>query len=272
MTEPALQLPGGEGARKSNLAFALASLPRDRREDALVFYTFCRAVDDIADDPHIPPAEKHAQLARWRTATPEEMPPPFADLIARRHLNLNLLREIVLGVEMDITPRRYETYAELQAYCWRVACAVGLVSIEIFGCEHPDSKIYAEHLGYALQLTNILRDVAEDAALGRIYLPSEDLRRFGVNEESLFERRPDGDFLGLMRFEAARAEGHFRDAEAILPADDRRALAPARIMHSSYHKILRRMTAGGFRVFQQRYRLAWWEKLLLLGRTLSPVR
>lgn len=268
MNDPKLQLTGGEGARQSNLAFALASLPRDRRDDALVFYAFCRAVDDIADDPKLPPAEKHALLGRWKTAAPEEMPSELAGLIKRRSLNLNLLREIVLGVEMDIEPRPYETYEALRAYCWRVACAVGLVSIDIFGCRHPDSKIYAEHLGHALQLTNILRDVAEDAALGRIYLPREDLARFGVSPRSLFDGRPDGDFLGLMRFEAERAREHFREAEKTLPPEDARALAPAKIMQSSYRKILRRMINDGFRVFQKRYRLSWWEKLLLLGRTL----
>jgi 15-cis-phytoene synthase len=266
MKAPSLQLASREGAKKSNLAFALACLPSDRRSDALLFYDFCRTVDDIADDPVRPPSEKRVLLDQWKTASPNELPSAFAGMVARRALDPALLREIILGVEMDIEPRRYETRAELRGYCWRVACAVGLVSIDIFGCRDPGSKTYAEFLGQALQLTNILRDVGEDASLGRIYLPLEDLRRFSVSEKSLLAGKPDGNFFGLMSFEADRAREDFLGARQSLPAGDRRALGSARIMQISYEKILARMTAGGFRVFERRYRLSRWEKFCLLAR------
>jgi len=270
MPPPSLQLASAEGARQSNLAFALTCLPRDRRGDALVFYDFCRAVDDIADDPARPTAEKTALLDQWKTALTEQtgLPEPLDSLIRRHDLDPSLLREIVLGVEMDIAPPIYESFHDLRAYCWRVACAVGLVSIKIFGCSHPDSKTFAEHLGYALQLTNILRDVAEDAALGRIYLPQEDLRRFGVNPERLLAGRPDGDFAGLMHFEAERARLEFHQAQNTLPAPDAHALRPAILMQAAYEKILTRMTTDGFRVFEKRYRLGKLDKALLLGRAL----
>lgn len=272
MSRTPLQLASQEGARKSNLAFALAGLPRDRRSDAMIFYSFCRAVDDIADDPLRSPGEKREILAHWKDALEknENLPPPLVEIIQRRNLDRGLLREIVLGMEMDVEPARYATYDDLRAYCWRVACAVGLVSIEIFGCRHAASKIFAEHLGHALQLTNILRDVGEDAAMGRIYLPLEDLRRFGVSESSLLAQKPDGDFSGLMKFEAARAKEQFASAKNILPAGDAAALAPARAMQAIYEKILKRMTADGFNVFAKRYRVPAWEKTILLGKTLLP--
>jgi 15-cis-phytoene synthase len=263
---PALQLAPRAGARKSNLAFALGSLPPNRRRDALVFYDFCRAVDDIADDPGRSPEEKRTLLELWRTSLikGENLPEALRDVLERHDIDRRLLVEIVLGMETDIDRPRFETREDLRAYCWRVACAVGLVSIEIFGCRNPQSKIYAEFLGYALQLTNILRDVAEDAAAGRIYLPLEDLRRFEVSEASLLARKPVGNFNALMRFEAARARSLFADASRALPADDAHALKPAELMRTIYEKILSRMETDGFRVFEKRYRLSKAEKLIAL--------
>lgn len=265
MSEAPLELAHAEGARQSNLAFALGGLPPARRADAMVFYDFCRIVDDIADGD-LPISEKARLLDRWRTALAHKqgLPPRLATLVDKYHLDTNLLIEIVRGVEMDVEPRLYETYDELKAYCWRVACAVGLISIEIFGCRDPRSKIYAEHLGLALQLTNILRDVAEDASMGRIYLPLEDLRKFGVTESQLLEGSPESGFADLMKFEAGRAEALFQRTTETLPPADARALLPAEVMRVFYAKLLHRMKADGFRVFEKRYRLSKTEKLLTL--------
>lgn len=266
MNLPRLQLASRAGARKSNLAFALGCLPPDRRRDALVFYDFCRAVDDIADDPARSVQEKRELLELWRTSLTlgENLPETLLEVLERHSVDRRLLVEIVLGVETDIEPIRFETPQDLRAYCWRVASAVGLVSIEIFGCKNPQSKIYAEVLGHALQMTNILRDVAEDAAAGRIYLPLEDLRRFGISEASLLAGRPGDTFGALMRFEAARARSLFADASRALPPDDAKALKPAELMRRVYERILSRMEADGFRVFEKRYRLSKAEKLLVL--------
>ena len=261
-----LQLAARANARKSNLAFALRCLPPDRRMDALVFYDFCRAVDDIADEPGRSPAEKRELLGLWKAAlnAGDKLPPALAEVLIRHKIDRRLLVEIVLGVEMDIEPIRYQTHEALRAYCWRVASAVGLASIEIFGCKNPKSKIYAEFLGYALQMTNILRDVAEDAAAGRIYLPLEDLQKFGVGEAGLLRGTPGENFSDLMYFEAARTRALFMEASRALPADDAEALKPAELMHTIYKKILSRMEADGFRVFQKRYRLSKAEKLAIM--------
>lgn len=263
MSEEPLQLPTGSGARQSNLALALWCLPKSDRDDALVFYDFCRAVDDLADDPANSVEQKTSQLARWEQAlqSGQGLPEKLRDLITRRQLDRSLFAEIVLGMKMDIVPQRFPTYEALRGYCWRVACAVGLVSAQIFGCQHPDTKAYSESLGYALQLTNILRDVAEDAGLQRIYLPQEDLARFGITEASLLAGKPEGDFRGLMEFEADRARQLFADAQAELPPSEIARLLPAEIMRTVYQKILAHMEADGFRVFARRYRLSTLEKL-----------
>lgn len=273
MNPPPLRInPPAHSVAESNLAFALLRLPRDRRADALTFYRFCRAIDDIADTPDIPAEEKKASLARWVQAVEngEGLPPELSSIIDRYDIPRPLLCEIIHGCERDIEPIRFATYDELLAYCWQVACAVGLVSIRIFGCRDPKSEIYATKLGYALQLTNILRDVAEDATQGRIYLPLEDLTRFEVREEEILSARPGQRFPELMAFEASRARTFFAEASQGLPPADARALFPAEIMRTLYEKLLHRMEQNGYNVFQTRLRLSRLEKTLTVLRlTLS---
>jgi 15-cis-phytoene synthase len=263
VSEPQLQLASPAGAQKSNLAYALGCLPPARRHDALAFYDFCRAVDDIADDPGRSAEKKRELLELWKTCLTrgENLPEALWAVLVRHGIDRRLLVEIVRGVETDIEPTRFQTYEDLRTYCWRVASAVGLVSIQIFGCKNPASKTYAELLGYALQLTNILRDVAEDAALGRIYLPVEDLQKFEVSERSLLAGKPSGNFSALMRFETARARSLFAAARRALPAEDAYPLKPAELMRTIYERILSRMEADNFRVFERRYRLSRVEKL-----------
>lgn len=235
------------------------------------FYAFCRVVDDIADDPDRSDDERRTELAAWRAGLEHGFEHPGAlegetERLRRKYgIDTRLFVEVVLGMEMDIGERvRYRTFADLQRYCYRVACAVGLVSLKIFGADHPDSVGYGTNLGYALQLTNILRDVGEDIGEGRIYLPLDDLERFGVSEDDLRERRGGENFVALMEFEAERAEGFFRAAERAMPAADRRALSAARKMAKIYRGILSRMRADGFRVFEKRYRLPRWRMVAIL--------
>jgi phytoene synthase len=155
---------------------------------------------------------------------------------------------------------RYQTFEELRVYCYRVASAVGLVSIEIFGYRDPACREYAIQLGLALQVTNIIRDVGKDLGSGRVYLPREDLDRFAYPEDDLRARRYDDRFVRLMEFEAERAEEFFSRAEALLPRGDRRSMVAAEIMASVYHTLLRRMRADRFRVFDKEYRLSKIEK------------
>jgi len=276
-----MELAPARAAGKSHLAFALLWLPRDRRRDAMIFFRFCRAVDDIADEPGRGEDEKRRLLQEWLDAIGRNgLPAELEAVIARRAIERNLLAEIVRGCATDIRPERFETFPDLEKYCWRVACAVGLASIRIFGCEDPASSTYAENLGHALQLTNILRDVGEDAAAGRIYLPLADLRRFGVSVEDLLDGKPTPGFRRLMRFEAGRARARFH--AAIPPAGDRRALLAPEIMKAIYLRILSRLEKDGFPVFARRIRLGRLEKLaaaldvwlrsLIRLRPLDPAR
>jgi phytoene synthase len=167
-----------------------------------------------------------------------------------------MLEEIIDGVEMDLRNVRYNSFEELRVYCYRVASAVGLVSIEIFGYRNPACRQYAIQLGLALQMTNIIRDVGKDLSNGRIYLPQQDLARFEYPEENLRLKKYNNPFLRLMEFEAARAEEFFAHAAELLPREDRRSMVAAEIMRSVYQALLRRMKADGFRVFEKEYRLS----------------
>ena len=260
-------------ASKSNLALAFVALPPDRRADITTFYAFFRLVDDIADDPALEVAEKRRRIGLWRESLLESFAgePPIAasirELIRKYMIQPSLFGEIMDGVEMDLEPRLYETFEELNAYCYRVASAVGLVSIEIFGYRNQDCKLYAVALGTALQLTNILRDVREDWENGeRIYLPMEDLLRFQYTPEDIAGHVHDDRFLRLMNFQADRAVTYYKKAVSLLPPEDRRSMTPARIMAEVYGGILRKMRAQDFRVYDRRYRLGALSKAAIVGR------
>jgi phytoene synthase len=251
---------------KSNLALAFISLGRERKRDMTVFYAFCRVIDDIADSSELSVAEKQKQLAAWRemlrTAAPGEplLAHDVRDLMNKYSFSPEMLEEIIAGVEMDLSIFRYARFQDLRVYCYRVASAVGLVSIEIFGYRNPRCKEYAVELGLALQMTNIIRDVSKDLHAGRIYLPQEDLARWNYSETELQNRQYNERFVRLMEFEAARAREFFSHAAAALPSEDRRTMVPAEIMGSIYRGLLRRMERDKFRVFEKEYRLGRWEK------------
>jgi phytoene synthase len=260
-------------ASKSNLALAFVALPPVRRADITTFYAFCRLVDDIADDRELPVAEKRRRIELWRESMTVEfagepsLAPAVRELIRKYMIQPAYFGEILDGVEMDLEPRRYGTFEELRTYCYRVASAVGLVSIEIFGYRNQGCKQYAIDLGIALQLTNILRDIREDWENGgRIYLPMEDLEKYGYTEGDVAGSVHDERFLGLMSFEADRAATFYQNAAAELPPEDRRSMAPARIMSEVYGRILRKMRKEGFRVYEKRYRLGTLSKAAIVGR------
>ena len=251
---------------KSNLALAFVSLGRERKRDITIFYAFCRVIDDIADSPELGAVEKRVRLAKWRQilqTTAQDEPPLARDvrqLIAKYSLPTSMLEEIIAGVEMDLSTLRYPTFEELRIYCYRVASAVGLVSIEIFGYRNQRCKQYAIELGLALQMTNIIRDVGKDMQNGRIYLPQEDLARFHYSETELIRRHYNERFVQLMEFQARRARQFFANAAAVLPAEDRSAMTPAEIMGSVYRGLLRRIELDKFRVFEKDYHLNKMEK------------
>lgn len=253
-------------ASKSNLAFAFIAMSGARRRDITTFYAFCRLIDDIADDNQRDPETKRRELALWRqslrgeTAGESALAKPVRDLTSRYPIRPEMFEEIITGVEMDIDIRRYVTWDELRVYCHRVASAVGLVSIEIFGYKNPRSRDYAIALGLALQVTNIIRDVARDLRADRIYLPGEDLARFNYAEEDLRNGVTDTRFIQLMNFEADRAEKFFAESTRLLPREDHRSMLPAEIMRSIYQALLRRMKLDNFRMFEKDYQLSKTEK------------
>jgi phytoene synthase len=251
---------------KSNLALAFVSLGRERKRDITIFYAFCRVVDDIADSTELSVIEKRGRLANWRqmlrAGAPDEplLARDVRQLMHKYSLPPDMLEQIIAGVEMDLSIARYPSFEELRVYCYRVASAVGLVSIEIFGYRNARCRDYAIDLGLALQMTNIIRDVWKDFEAGRIYLPEEDLARFHYSERDLAKRQYNEHFVQLMQFEASRAREFFGRAAAELPGEDRRAMAPAEIMGSIYRALLRRIELGNFRVFEKEYRLSKLEK------------
>jgi phytoene synthase len=251
---------------KSNLALAFVALGRERRNDITIFYAFCRVIDDIADSATATTDEKASALKVWRSWIREIGPgePALAGdvrgLYRKYAITPEMLDEIINGVEMDLGTVRYESFEDLRLYCYRVASAVGLVSIEIFGYRNQRCRDYAIELGLALQMTNIIRDVGKDLESDRIYLPGEDLTRFGYPETDLRARSHSPAFISLMDFQASRAENFFSRAAALLPREDRRAMVAAEIMASVYHALLRRMKADRFRVFDKEYRLSKIEK------------
>ncbi len=264
---------------KSNLAFALRILPPDRRADMEVFYAFCRTMDDLADDSALPADERVKGLNTWS----QGLVSGFADATAlqqqvmemkqRCAIPTDLMEAIIDGCRMDLKIQRFQNWDELSQYIWKVACAVGLISIRLFGCKDPASERYAVALGRALQLTNILRDVREDLDNGgRIYLPLDELARFGYSENDLVARVDDERFRALMSFQAERAEGFFREAELAMPSADRRALTPARIMADIYHHLLAAMRRDGFQVLEKRYRISRARKLVILSKHLIAGR
>jgi 15-cis-phytoene synthase len=250
---------------RSNFYYAFLALPRARREALYAVYAFCRTVDDIAD-LGTDPAAQRAGLAAWRRdiahcyadgAVPEHpIARQLATAVRRFALPRAALEAIVEGCEMDLERASYETIEDLLPYCYRVASAVGLCCIEIFGYTDARARDYAVSLGTALQLTNIIRDVGADARNGRVYVPLQDLGSFGVSPDDLRAGRYGDAFVRLMAFQAARAREHYARAWAAFPAADARSLVPAEIMGRIYWALLEEIEARRFRVFDERIALS----------------
>jgi phytoene synthase len=266
---------------RSNFYFAFLALPRERREALYAVYAFCRTVDDLADLGSDPAAQR-AGLARWREDvarcfTPGATP---AHPIARQlqaavrafPIPRAALEAIIDGCEMDLARVRYETFEELEPYCYRVASAVGLCCIEIFGYTEPTARQYAVDLGKALQLTNIMRDVGADARVGRVYLPQRELKDFGVSEDDLVSSRHGPAFVRLMQHQAARARRFYAAAAAAYPEIDARSLVPAEIMGRIYHALLEEIETRRFAVFGERVTVPARRKVAIAVRCWASAR
>lgn len=242
----------------SNLALAFVLLPREKRDAMAALYAFCRAVDDVADEDSVPAADRRAQLAAWREdirRACENRNPQFVlnqefqPVIQKFKLPFQLFDELIKGCEMDLEKTRYETFEELELYCYHVASVVGLLSIEVFGYKNPACRDYAIYLGKALQLTNILRDVKNDAARGRIYLPQIELRKFNVTGAEILNSEYSNRYAALAGNVAERAKHFYQLARKTLPPEDRKAMVAAELMASVYWELLQKLQRDEFNVF-----------------------
>jgi phytoene synthase len=277
-------------ARDTSFYYSFLVLPAEKRRAIVAVWDFCRAVDDAVDEA--PEGTREARVAEWRdelarcfeggsprTTQGRALQP----LIPAFNLPRPAFDALIEGVEMDLHTARYATFAGLYEYCIRVASAVGLMCVEIFGCQDPASKQYAIDLGVALQLTNILRDVPGDLARGRVYIPMEDFARFGCREEDLSAEATHAGHgvrspavKQLLAFQAQRAREYYRRAAAVLPRRDARRLVAARIMGAIYRGILDRIESADYDVFSSVIRVprprraliaaATWARTAITGR------
>jgi phytoene synthase len=261
--------------RQSNTSFyySFSLLPREKREAIHAVYAFCRYTDDIVDE-EADERRKVVLLRKWRMELGHALRGTSAYPIlnqlsatARRfNIPVDHFYDLIRGVEMDLIKTRYETFEELKEYCCLVASSVGLMCRQIFGYKNESTKDYAIKLGIALQLTNMLRDVKDDAKKGRIYIPQEDLRRFGYAEDDLLHFRYTPEFVNLMRFEVQRASDYFDSARAALRNEDKYFFFAARIMWSIYAHILHRIELRNYNVFERRISISRFLKLLITFR------
>jgi len=267
MQEYSKQLTKGSG---SNFYYSFLFLPKRKREAMYAVYAFCRHCDDIVDGT-LSPDEAAAQLKYWQDElercyqgrAEHPIAVKLSETLKRFPIPKRYFEELIEGMEMDLWKTRYATFDELRQYCYRAASVVGLICLEIFGYQSQKAKDYAENLGIAFQLTNILRDLVPDLERGRIYLPLEDLERFSYSEDDLSAHAHNDAFLKLMRFECLRAKGYFQRAEAAFPREDSRSLVAAEIMRAIYWRLLKAIERSPSDVFRGKVSLSKPHRLLL---------
>ena len=270
-------LPGSDAitqSAKSNLALSFASLPQAERRAMSIFYAFCRVVDDVADSTELPIEEKQRQLGEWRQeirraymSTPlTPLGLEMAQIIRTYLIPPTPLEDILNGMEMDMSVLRYPNFALLEKYCYNVASAVGLVSIDIFGCRDPRTRDYAIALGMAFQLTNILRDVKKDASFGRIYLPLDEMAAFGVSQDDIMQGRFNEKMRMLFRYQGLRARYYYAKARRLMVPRDRPKILAAEIMREVYSELLTQIERRDFDVMTNSVRVG------KLGKALLPFR
>ena len=260
---------------KSNLAFALIDLPEEERRHMAEFYAFCRVVDDIVDEPGMTDQERHAALDRWTQVVNgtadnlNELESDLSKLIRELDLDLTPMLNLIDGCREDIAPVQPETREQLLAYTYKVAACVGLTSARILGASEAAFP-YAIALGHALQLVNIIRDMSEDFHQhGRIYMPSEDMKKFGYSIDDIKNKVLSPNLKKMLRYEARLAKKFFSEAETIyagLSPQDKSALIPSQAMSLIYGTILEKMKGDGFNIYAKRYRVNTFHKLWLLFR------
>lgn len=254
---------------KTNFLYSFSLLPKDKYEAINTVYAFCRQTDDIVDNEMESTELKFRKIRQWRNEFEKALKgnSDYAllnqvnKIIKKFSIPVEPFFELIKGMEADLQVSRYKDFATLYQYCFRAAATVGLMCIEIFGYKTENAKQYAVNLGIALQLTNILRDIKYDALNGRIYLPEEDLKRFGYTEDDLMNSRYNESFIELMKFECARAREYFEKANDSFVKEDRKLLFPARIMQKIYFNILQKIEKMNYNVFGKKARVSKAKKL-----------
>lgn len=258
----------------SSFYYSFLFLPPQKRQAITALYAFCREVDDAVDEISDPEVAAKT-LTWWRQEIDQTFqgspshPVGHALQTALSHFDLHseYFHEIIDGMEMDLQQHRYPAFKHLALYCHRVASVVGLLAAEIFGYQNRKTLKYAEKLGLAFQLTNIIRDVREDAERGRIYLPEEDMQRFNVSQNDILHFRQTPELTDLLRFEAQRARDFYQEAKSLLPDEDRYKQRTGLIMSAIYEKTLDELEREGFQVMQHRLSLTPLRKLWLAWKT-----
>lgn len=254
---------------KSSFYYAFNLLPARQREAMNNIYAFCRKTDDIVDEGQDDDEIKYQKLVRWRIEFEKafrgnselQLLNKLAGTISQFHIPIEHFFELIKGMEMDLQKKRYETFEDLRLYCYRVASTVGLMCIEIFGYKNKSALSFAENLGIALQLTNILRDVNKDAGENRIYLPQDELKKFHYSESDLLDKKYNLHFISLMEFEANRANEYFQIATNNLDLDDKSSMFAARAMQHIYSRMLERIIQVKYDVFNQNIKVSKFEKV-----------
>lgn len=264
-----------------NFGYAFLALPRDRREAMHALYAFMRIADDCSDDPSLTIEERRTALQAWSTAFHAGLAgelgdhpalPAVVDTVRRYAIPEQYFQDVLVGVARDMEPVAIATYAELEDYCYLVAGAVGLCCLSIWGIRHPDAIPRGIECGLAFQLTNILRDIGEDRDLGRVYLPSEDLRRFDLTANQFGTSAAAERYRALMEFEVARAHACYVRSEALYDLIEPVGRPILRAMRDIYHGLLYEIERRRYDVFTRRVSLPRWKKLWYVGRVLLTRR
>ena len=254
-----------------NFYYAFKLLPKPKRLAIYATYAFCRICDDIVDSPGTP-SNKIEKLKELQSTVEnlnhlKDPSPIFIalnDAISKFNIPLNYYLELLEGVKSDISRNRFSNFEELSKYCYQVASVVGLICIEIFGYKNPDAKKYAIYLGYAMQITNILRDVKEDSKINRIYIPLNEIEKFDYSEVELIKSIKNKNFCLLMEHQAKRAQKYYFESKKLFPLINKDAKACTEIMHETYNRILNRIIASDFNVFDRRIGISKFEKITIL--------
>lgn len=261
-----------ESNKRSSFFYSFSLLPKEKNEAINTVYAFCRETDDIVDETDSSAETKRSKIQEWKSeleiAIKNEdskftLLNKVSSVMKKFKIPSEPFFELIKGMELDIAKNRYNTFGELNDYCYKVASTVGLMCIEIFGYRNPKTKDFAVNLGIALQLTNILRDIKTDAQLGRIYIPLEDLQKFNYSESELMNFNYNEEFRKLMKFECDRAHEYYKKADESLDRSDKGLMLAARVMQHIYFRILKKIEKKNYNVFESELKVSKFKKIMI---------